>query len=451
DPCGVIQTALTLGPGETREISFLLGHATSPDEARALAAPLRGPGAAAAEIARARAVWDERLGRVEVRTPDPALDLMVNRWLPYQTLACRLWGRTAFYQSSGAFGFRDQLQDVLAFLLTDPSLARRQLLRAAARQFVEGDVQHWWHEPGGHGVRTRFSDDRLWLIYAALRYVSATGDRAVFDDTVPFLEGRRLEAHEHEVYQPATASREAGTLFEHCARAMDISLEGGAHDLPLIGTGDWNDGMNRVGEGGRGESVWLAWFQLSILPQLADLAAARGETERARRYRNRVMTLERAADEAWDGAWYRRAYFDDGTPLGSSANSECRIDAIAQAWAVLSGHADPERARVAMASTDRWLVRRESGLVLLLTPPFDRMTPSPGYIKGYVPGVRENGGQYTHAALWVALAFAALGDGTKAGELLSMINPAFRTADSGGMQRYRVEPYVVAADVYSQE
>ena len=298
----------------------------------------------ASRVARDQAVsaWHDRLSRVQIRTPDQALDVMVNRWLLYQTLACRLWGRTAFYQSSGAFGFRDQLQDVLALLWLDPALARAQLLRAASRQFVEGDVQHWWHEPGGHGVRTRFSDDRLWMIYAALHYIEVTGDRAVLDEIVPFLAGRRLEPDEHELYQPASASDEHGTLFEHCARAIDISLDGGAHGLPFIGTGDWNDGMSRVGEGGRGESVWLAWFQLALLPRFADLAEARGEHERARRYRNRAMTLETAADDAWDGGWYRRAYFDDGTPLGSTSNSECRIDAIAQAWAVLSGRADPE-------------------------------------------------------------------------------------------------------------
>ncbi len=451
DPCAVIQTTVSVGPGETREIVFLLGHAATVEDARELAARFREPAAAKAAQTRALEAWNERLQRVQVRTPDPAFDVMVNRWLLYQTLACRLWGRTAFYQSSGAFGFRDQLQDVLALVAIEPALARNQLLKAASRQFVEGDVQHWWHEPGGHGVRTRFSDDRLWMIYAARHYVDSTGDSVVLDEIVPFVEGRRLEPDEHEVYQPAVTSTESATLFEHCARAADISLDAGAHGLPLIGTGDWNDGMNRVGEHGRGESVWLAWFQLSLLPWLASLAESRGELGRAQRYRGRVATLIAAADEAWDGAWYRRAYFDDGTPLGSSSNTECRIDAIAQAWAVLSGRANPERAATAMASTDRWLVRRDSGIVLLLTPPFDRMLPSPGYIKGYVPGVRENGGQYTHAALWVALAFAEMGDGARAGEILAMINPARRTADPDVMKRYRTEPYVVAADVYSEE
>ncbi len=365
DPCGVIQVVATLGAGETRQVSFVLGHAADVDAARALAARFRDPSEARVAGDRAVTAWNDRLRRVQVRTPDQAFDVMVNRWLLYQTLACRLWGRTAFYQSSGAFGFRDQLQDVLALLWVDPALARGHLLRAASRQFVEGDVQHWWHEPGGHGVRTRFSDDRLWLIYAAMHYIDFTGDHAVLDEVVPFLVGRRLEPDEHEVYQPVSASIELGTLFEHCARAIDISLDGGAHGLPLIGTGDWNDGMSRVGEGGKGESVWLAWFQLALLPRFAELADARGEHERARRYRNRAMTLESAADDAWDGAWYRRAYFDDGTPLGSTANSECRIDAIAQAWAALSGRGDPKRVRQAMASVDRLLVRRDSGIVLL--------------------------------------------------------------------------------------
>jgi cyclic beta-1,2-glucan synthetase len=450
DPCGVVQVAVSLGAGETRQVSFVLGHAADVDAARELAARFRDPVAAQAADDRAVAIWDERLSRVQIRTPDAALDVLVNRWLLYQTLACRVWGRTAFYQSSGAFGFRDQLQDVLALLWVDPRLAHAQLLHAASRQFVEGDVQHWWHEPGGHGVRTRFSDDRLWMVYVAMQYIDVTGDHTVLEHVVPFLAGRRLDPHEHEVYQPAHPSDEQGTLFEHCARAIDISLDSGAHGLPLMGTGDWNDGMNRVGEGGLGESVWLAWFQLAILPRFAALAEARGDLERARRYRNRVMTLETAAEAAWDGAWYRRAYFDDGTPLGSTTNPECRIDAIAQAWAVLSGHGDPQRAATAMASVDRLLVRRDSGLVLLLTPPFNRMVPSPGYIKGYVPGVRENGGQYTHAALWVVLAFAQLGDGAKAAELLSMLNPARRTSTTEDLSRYRAEPYVVAADVYSQ-
>jgi cyclic beta-1,2-glucan synthetase len=359
-----------------------------------------------------------------------------------------VWGRSAFYQSSGAFGFRDQLQDVLALLWSAPQIARAHLLHAASRQFREGDVQHWWHEPGGEGVRTRFSDDRLWLVYATLEYIAATGDHDVLDEPAPFLEGRRLEPGEHDAYERPSISVERASLYEHCARAVSISLATGSHGLPHIGTGDWNDGMNLVGAEGRGESVWLAWFQLSILPPFTALAEQRRDP-RAAEWRAHVERLRTSAEGAWDGAWYRRAYFDDGTPLGSAENEECRIDAIAQSWAVLSAAANPARARQAMESLDEHLVRREDGLVLLLTPPFDRMVPSPGYIRGYVPGVRENGGQYTHAALWSVLAFARLGDGTRAMELFAMLNPVNKTRGIEDVARYRAEPYVVAADVYS--
>jgi cyclic beta-1,2-glucan synthetase len=377
------------------------------------------------------------------------MDLLWTHRLLYQTLACRIWGRSAFYQSSGAFGFRDQLQDVLALLLAAPHLARAHILHAASRQFVEGDVQHWWHEPGGQGVRTKFSDDRLWLVYTTLQYVSATADTGLLDENVPFLEGRVLGPDEHEAYERPVVSRQTASIYEHCVRAIALNLSTGAHGLPLMGTGDWNDGMNLVGSDGRGESVWLGWFLLSILRPFADLAAARGDADRADAYRRHASTLASALEQAWDGEWYRRAYFDDGTPLGSKENTECRIDAIAQAWAVLAGGA-PDRARQAMEAVDRHLVRRDDRMVLLLTPPFDTMTPSPGYIQGYVPGVRENGGQYTHAALWTVLAFAQLGDGDRAAELFSMLNPLTHTRDAAGIERYRAEPYVVAADLYSQ-
>jgi cyclic beta-1,2-glucan synthetase len=449
DPCGAIQVSVVLRPSETRTLVGLLGDAMDADTARELVRKYRDPKAVHDALQQAVAFWDRLLGTIVVKTPDRALDLMLNRWLLYQSLACRVWGRSAFYQSSGAFGFRDQLQDVLALMFSAPRLARHHLLHAASRQFVEGDVQHWWHEPGGQGVRTRFSDDRLWLVYAALHYVSSTGDDSVLDEEVSFLEGRRLEPHEHEAYERPSISVVKASLYEHCVRAVELNLQSGPHGLPLIGTGDWNDGMSLVGPEGRGESVWLAWFMLAILPPFAALADARGDTNHAARYRAHVRDLTTSVENAWDGEWYRRAYFDDGSPLGSHENSECRIDAIAQSWAVIAGAGDPARARLAMESLDTHLIRREDGLSLLLTPPFDRMVPTPGYIRGYVPGVRENGGQYTHAALWTVMAFARLGDGDRAMELFAMLNPAKKGATPGDLAHYRAEPYVVAADVYS--
>jgi cyclic beta-1,2-glucan synthetase len=449
DPCGAIQVAITLEPSETRILGGLLGDAIDAEEAGLLIRRYRDPGTLDDALAQALGFWDRLLGTLVVSTPDRSLDLMLNRWLPYQTLACRVWGRSAFYQSSGAFGFRDQLQDVLALLFATPRFARHHLLHAASRQFREGDVQHWWHEPGGQGVRTRFSDDRLWLVYAMLQYVAATGDDPVLDEEVPFLEGRRLEPGEHEAYEQPAVSVERASLYEHCVRAVAVSLGTGEHGLPLMGTGDWNDGMNLVGAGGRGESVWLAWFLLSILRPFAALAARRGDKTRASQYRAHAKRLTKSVEEAWDGEWYRRAYFDDGTPLGSRENSECRIDALAQSWAVIAGAGDPERARQAMESVDTHLIRRQEGLVLLLTPPFHEMVPSPGYIEGYVPGVRENGGQYTHAALWTVQAFALLGDGDRAMELFAMLNPVNKARTLDEVARYRSEPYVVAADVYS--
>jgi cyclic beta-1,2-glucan synthetase len=449
DPCGAIQVTIELQALEKRTVVGLLGDAADAETARDLVKKYRDDAAVNEAIRRVVSFWDRLLGTITVKTPDRAFDLMLNRWLLYQCVACRMWGRTAFYQSSGAFGFRDQLQDMLALLLAAPRLARTHLLHAASRQFVEGDVQHWWHEPGGQGVRTRFADDRLWLVYAALEYISATGDTGVLDEEVSFLEGRRLEPAEHEAYERPSISLERASLYEHCARAVTISLGTGEHGLPLMGTGDWNDGMNLVGAEGRGESVWLAWFQLSILPSFAALAESRRDTARAAQYRNHVERLRKSVEDAWDGRWYRRAYFDNGTPLGSAENQECRIDAVAQSWAVLSGAADPARARQAMDAVDEQLIQGEHGLALLLTPPFDRMEPSPGYIRGYVPGVRENGGQYTHAALWNVLARARLGDGDRAMELFAMLNPVNKTRSAEDIARYHAEPYVVAADVYS--
>ncbi len=450
DPCGAVQLRVTLDAGQERTIIGLLGEATDEASVSSLVRRSRAPQGVTAAFADVQSFWRPLLGTVQVKTPDRAMDLLLNDWLLYQTLACRIWGRSAFYQSSGAFGFRDQLQDVLALMLAAPHLARNHIVHAASRQFIEGDVQHWWHEPGGQGVRTKFSDDRLWLVYATLQYMHATADTGVLDEVVPFLEARVLKPDEHEAYEKPTISKQSASLYEHCVRAIALNLTAGEHGLPLMGTGDWNDGMSLVGPEGKGESVWLGWFLLSLLRPFADVAESRGEADRAETYRQHATQLEAALEQAWDGDWYRRAYFDDGTPLGSKDNSECRIDAIAQSWSVLAHGPNQEHARRAMQSVNEHLVRDSDRIVLLLTPPFDKMTPSPGYIQGYVPGVRENGGQYTHAALWTVLAFAELGDGNRAAELFSMINPITHTRDAAALSTYRAEPYVVAADLYSQ-
>ncbi len=449
DPCGALQTRLELKPNARAEVVFFLGETGSKDDARALVVRYRKTDLDAVLDAVTQH-WDALLGTVQVRTPDRSMDILLNRWLLYQTLVCRVWARAAFYQASGAYGFRDQIQDGMALVVARPESTREHLLRAAARQFSAGDVQHWWLPSSGRGVRTRVSDDRVWLPYAVAHYLEVTGDRAVLDETIPFLEGPALHAGESEsFFQPMIADEEA-SLFEHCARALDGSLASGARGLPLIGAGDWNDGMNRVGEGGQGESVWLGWFLYTTLEAFAPVAATRGDKDRAASWRQHAAELRQALErEAWDGAWYRRAWFDDGTPLGSATSEECQIDSIAQSWAVISGAADPARSASAMAAVDEQLVRRSDGLIVLFTPPFDHAPVDPGYIKGYPPGIRENGGQYTHAALWSVLAFAMLGDGDKASELFSILNPIQRASTRAATHRYKVEPFVACADVYS--
>ncbi|HLJ59115.1 MAG TPA: glucoamylase family protein [bacterium] len=450
DPCAAMQRQLELRPGGQVEVVFFLGQAESREAARELITRYRA--ANLDEILRnVTRRWDDVLGTVQITTPERSMDILVNRWLLYQTLSCRVWARAAFYQASGAYGFRDQLQDVIALAVAARDVAHQHLLRAAARQFMQGDVQHWWHPPSGRGVRSRISDDLLWLPYAVLQFIEVTGDRGVLDEVVPFLEGEALAEGQNESYFQPRVSDTAGSLFEHCARALDRSLAVGSHGLPLIGTGDWNDSLNRVGPQGKGESVWLGWFLHTILWEFAKIADARGEQQRAETWRLHVSALKAALERhGWDGEWYRRAYFDDGTPLGSATNTVCRIDSIAQSWGVISGAAEPGRGARAMAAVDQTLVRRPEGLVLLLTPPFDRTAHDPGYINGYVPGIRENGGQYTHAAAWTVLAFAALGDGDKAAELFGMLNPINHAVSRATVQRYKVEPYVVAADVYSE-
>jgi len=462
DPCGALQTQVELAPGAQVEVRFVLGDAASRDAARTLVEKYRTADIDAI-LARVAGLWEGVLGTVQVRTPDRAMDVLLNHWLLYQTLACRVWARTAYYQASGAYGFRDQLQDVMALCVARPDVARAQLLRSAARQFVEGDVQHWWLPPSGQGIRTRMTDDRLWLAYVAAHYIDVSGDAELLDESVPFIEGPPLEAAQHEAFFQPTLSAERASVYEHGARAIDVSLTLGAHGLPLIGTGDWNDGMNRVGEQGRGESVWLAWFLIATIEAYAGFAEARGEHARVARWRQCVDKVRVALETTgWDGAWYRRGYYDDGAPLGSAESRACRIDAIAQSWSALAG-GDAAHVAQAMDAVDTHLIDRDDKLALLFTPPFEKPAAldrnndgegrehehDPGYIAGYPPGVRENGGQYTHGSTWAVFAFAQLGQAERAMDLFAILNPIRHTDSAERIARYKVEPYVACADVYS--
>ncbi len=449
DPCAALQVKIELAPGGRADVTCMLGQAESIDEVHELVRTYRESSALEDALNKTKSWWDDLLGAIEVHTPELAADFLVNRWLLYRDLSCRIWGRTAFYQSGGAFGFRDQLQDITAFVYAYPEPAREHILLAASRQFKEGDVQHWWHPPNGAGIRSRISDDLLWLPYAVAHYVRITGDVDILHATVPFLNAPVLEDGQREFLSTPEIARERATLFEHCQRAVARGLTFGPTGLPLMGTGDWNDGMNLVGAGGKGQSIWLAWFLADVLQGMAEMSDLLNRPILSLTFRqDRKALIQRVEEVAWDGQWYLRAIFDDGTPLGFSANKEASIDSLPQSWAWLSGAADADRAGKALESAWTHLVREDEGLVLLLEPPFDISEPSPGYIKGYPPGVRENGGQYTHAALWLAMAMARRGDGERAAKILRLLNPIEQARDPESVWRYGIEPYVIAADVY---
>jgi len=448
DPCGAIQVPLELADGEARTLIFRLGAGRDAEDASAIIRRFRRSGSARSSFEGTAARWNHLLGAVVVDTPDHALNALANGWLLYQVISCRLWGRSGFYQSGGAFGFRDQLQDVMSLVHAAPDLLRAQLVTCASRQFREGDVQHWWHPPAGRGVRTQCSDDYLWLPLAACRYTRTSGDWGVLNERAEFLDGRPLNPGEESYYDMPMRSTESADLYQHCVRAIEHGLRMGEHGLPLIGSGDWNDGMNNVGRHGRGESIWLGFFLYHVLIEFCEVARYRGDNEFVKRCQNEAARLKVALErDGWDGEWYRRAYFDDGTPLGTASAEQCRIDSIAQSWSVLSGVGAPDRTKQALDSLDKYLVKPDAQLIELLAPPFDHPKNDPGYIRGYVPGVRENGGQYTHAAIWAIMAFAEAGRVERAWELFDMINPVRHGSSPAKVRTYMVEPYVAAADV----
>jgi cellobiose phosphorylase len=443
---------LELDAGQEHETIFRLGVTgrRGADDASNTVKNFRGSTIAQSVLNAVQKYWRKTLGTIQVETPDQSLNVLTNGWLLYQTLSCRLWARNGYYQSGGAFGFRDQLQDIMALVYAQPVLVRQHLLLCASRQFQDGDVQHWWHPPSGRGVRTQCSDDYLWLPLAVSRYIITTGDLSILDEIVRFVEGRPVRADEDSYYDLPGVTDEATSLYDHCTRAIKKGLRFGSHGLPLMGSGDWNDGMNKVGEAGKGESVWMGFFLYEVLMQFAEIARMKSDLSFAELCKKEAVQLQQSIErDGWDGQWYRRSYFDDGSPLGSATNTECQIDSIAQSWSVLSGAGAPERMRQAMEAVDSLLVHRDQKLIQLLDPPFDKCEMEPGYIKGYVPGVRENGGQYTHAAIWAAMAFAALRDNQRLWDLLSIINPINHARSPEEADIYKVEPYVVASDVYA--
>lgn len=449
DPCAVIQLHIDLPIGGSEEVFFLLGEGHDREAALQLIQNYQKLDQVETAWQGVTKFWNQTLGTISVQTPDPAMNIMLNRWLLYQSLSCRIWGRSGFYQSSGAFGFRDQLQDVMALMWAAPEITRNHILRTAQHQFEAGDVLHWWHPPSGRGIRTRCSDDMLWLPFVIAHYIEATGDTALLDECISFRHGDALKPGEEERYGHYETTAETYSLYEHCLRAIRYGSTAGVHGLPLIGTGDWNDGMNRVGIQGRGESVWLGWFLYNVLKHFVPVCRRRPDYEQASAYEQQAEYLKAALEASWDGKWYRRAYYDNGDPMGSTKSPECQIDSIAQSWAVLSKAGDPLRSLQAMSAVTKYLVRSEEQLLLLFTPPFDTIDNDPGYIRSYPPGIRENGGQYTHAAIWAAWAFAELGQGNTAGELFQLLNPISHGNTAEKAEIYKVEPYVVSADVYS--